>query len=104
MREQVKEVVAVTPGSFEPTAHFYPRVLNAHIHPIVRTFLSLGNSRIAKRYCHLHPEAQPEAVTAALKKVLTVVLCGNVVAITVLNLTWLGVKARQHVGKVTRQK
>jgi len=58
----------VTPGSFEPTAHFYPRVLNAHIHPIVRTFVSLGNARIAKRYCHLHPEAQPAAVAAALRK------------------------------------
>ena len=67
-RWQVKEVVAVTPGSFEASAHFYPRVLNAHIHPVVRTFLSLGNARIAKRYCHLHPEAQPDAVAAALRK------------------------------------
>ena len=58
----------MTPGSFEASAHFYPRVLNAHIHPVVRTFLSLGNARIAKRYCHLHPEAQPDAVAAALRK------------------------------------
>jgi len=73
--EQVKEVVAVTPGSFEPTAHFYPRVLNAHIHPVVRTFLSLGNARIAKRYCHLHPEAQPAGVAAALSKARPRVPC-----------------------------
>ncbi len=73
--EQVKEVVAVTPGSFEPTAHFYPRVLNAHIHPVVRTFLSLGNARIAKRYCHLHPEAQPAGVAAALRKARPRVPC-----------------------------
>eukprot|EP00884_Botryococcus_braunii_P021798 jgi/Botrbrau1/8301/Bobra.0251s0027.2 len=63
-----KEVVAVPPGSFMPAAHFYPRVLNAHIHPLVKTFLSLGNDRIAKRYCHLHPEADPAAVSASLQR------------------------------------
>lgn len=35
----------------------------------MRTFLSLGNERIAKRYCHLHPEADPAAVTASLQRV-----------------------------------
>ena len=45
------------------------RVLNAQMHPIVRTFLNLGNERIAKRYCHLHPEAVPKHVHEALQKV-----------------------------------
>lgn len=58
--------VVVTPGSFEPARHFYPRVLNAQIHPLVRFFMDLGNDRIAERYCHLHPQAVPEAVHAAL--------------------------------------
>ena len=31
----------VPPGSFEAERHFYPRVLNAQIHPLVRFFLSL---------------------------------------------------------------
>ncbi len=31
------------PGSFEPPRHFYPKVLNAHIHPLVRDFIALGN-------------------------------------------------------------
>lgn len=53
-------------GDFEPERHFYPRVLNAQIHPLVRYFLSLGNDRIASRYSHLHPESDPEAVRAAL--------------------------------------
>lgn len=44
------------------------RVLNAQMHPIVRTFLNLGNERIAKRYCHLHPEAVPKHVHEALQK------------------------------------
>ena len=66
---QVQEVVAVQPGSFDVHAHYYARVLNAQMHPIVRTFLGLGNERIAKRYCHLHPEAAPAAVHEALQKV-----------------------------------
>ena len=56
------------PPSFNPGAHFYPRVLNAHIHPVVRSFLTLGNARVAQRYCHLHPEAAPDAVAAALAR------------------------------------
>ena len=56
------------PPSFNPGAHFYPRVLNAHIHPVVRSFLTLGNARVAQRYCHLHPEAAPDAVATALAR------------------------------------
>jgi hypothetical protein len=54
--------------SFNPGAHFYPRVLNAHIHPVAASFLTLGNVRVAQRYCHLHPEAAPDAVAAALAR------------------------------------
>ena len=54
------------PGDFEPSAHFYPRVLNAQLHPLVRHFLNLGNRRIAERYLHLHPEADRAAVDAVL--------------------------------------
>lgn len=61
-----RQVEVIEPGTFEPSNHFYPRVLNAQIHPLVRFFLSLGNERIAKRYCHLHPEAKSEAVTKVL--------------------------------------
>lgn len=63
---KVRAVEIWKPGSFEPSAHFYPRVLNAQIHPLVRSFLSIGNDRIAKRYTHLHPEASKEAVEKAL--------------------------------------
>ncbi len=47
----------VLPDSFEESKHFYPRVLNAHLHPMVAAFQRLGNTRIALRYCHLHPRA-----------------------------------------------
>jgi hypothetical protein len=56
-----------TPGDFEPTAHFYDRVRNAQLHPLVRNFLQLGNGRIAERYVHLHPEAKREGVTTLLQ-------------------------------------
>lgn len=48
-------VVVVRPGSFDPSRHFYPRVLNAQIHPLVAYFLSLDNEQIARRYVHLNP-------------------------------------------------
>jgi hypothetical protein len=54
--------VVVSPGSFVAENHFYPRVPNARLHPLVRTFLRLGNERIAIRYSHLHPEASQDAV------------------------------------------
>ncbi len=56
----------VKPGEFDPQKHFYERVLNAQIHPLVRFFFNLGNERIAERYCHLHPEADPLAVRRML--------------------------------------
>ena len=59
-------VTVVQPGSFDDMRHFYPRVLNAQLHPLVRFFQSLGNRRIAERYCHLHPEADLDAVHATL--------------------------------------
>lgn len=66
LQDGIRKVEIVEQGTFEPTVHFYPRVLNAQIHPLVRSFLTLGNGRIAKRYCHLHPEAKSEAVTKVL--------------------------------------
>lgn len=57
----------VEPGAFDAPKHFYERVLNAHIHPLVRYFFGLGNERIAERYCHLHPQADIDAVRAVLQ-------------------------------------
>lgn len=63
------EPIVVSPGSFEPHRHYYERVRNANIHPLVRFFIKLGNERIAERYCHLHPEVKPEAVRSLLSSV-----------------------------------
>ena len=56
----------VMPGSFNEEQHFYPRVLNAHLHPLVRHLMEMGNERIICRYCHLHPEADESAVRSLL--------------------------------------
>lgn len=66
MNASSAEVRLIQPGTFEAGAHFYPRALNAQIHPLVRAFMRLGNERVAARYVHLHPEVDPAAITAAL--------------------------------------
>jgi hypothetical protein len=56
----------VAPGSFEPGQHYYPRVLNAEIHPMVRVFLGLGNDRVVRRYCHLNPRVKADQLRGLL--------------------------------------
>ncbi len=62
-------VQLIRPGQFASDAHYYARVPNTRLHPLVRSFLSLGNQRMVQRYCHLHPEADPAAVAQVLSTV-----------------------------------
>ena len=57
---------AVAPGNFEPENHFYPRVLNAQIHPMMRYFMGLSTERLVSRFCHLNPEVPAERLRALL--------------------------------------
>lgn len=66
MTDAVRTSRVAEPGSFDAQDHFYPQVLNAQIHPLVRYFMDLGNERIAERYCHLHPEVDPASVRELL--------------------------------------
>ncbi|KAF9380061.1 hypothetical protein BGX21_002485 [Mortierella sp. AD011] len=59
----------VTNEHFEPEKHFYPRVLNAQIHPMVGYFFSLGNERIIARYMHLNPQVSEEHLRRCLEYV-----------------------------------
>ncbi|MFT4759875.1 MAG: hypothetical protein ACI9XO_003646 [Paraglaciecola sp.] len=43
------------PNEFEAHQHWYPKALNATIHPMISFFLNLEKERIITRYCHLHP-------------------------------------------------
>ena len=65
----IKDTIRVMPGEFEINQHFYPRVLNAHIHPLIHNLMDMGNDRIASRYCHLHPEVDADSVSSLLKQI-----------------------------------
>lgn len=56
----------VNQGEFEAEKHYYPRVLNAHIHPLVASFFSLGNIRILARFTHLNPQVNSETLESLL--------------------------------------
>ena len=49
------KIQTIQPGSFNGEDHWYPKALNATIHPMVSFFLNLSSERIINRYCHLHP-------------------------------------------------
>ena len=57
----------VAPGSFEPEAHWYPKALNATIHPMVNFFLNLDEERIITRYCHLNPTVDRDTLRKLLR-------------------------------------
>ncbi len=63
------EPTLIPPGHFETQNHFYPRVLNAHIHPLIRNLMDMSNEQITSRYCHLHPEINQQAVRELLASV-----------------------------------
>ena len=56
----------VEPGSFENHQHWYPKALNANIHPMINFFLNLENHLITNRYCHLHPGVNAAKLTQLL--------------------------------------
>ncbi|EOZ93546.1 hypothetical protein A33Q_3498 [Indibacter alkaliphilus LW1] len=62
-----KNVHLVEPGDFEPTDHWYPRVLNSNIHPLVSYFLNLTHEQMTERYHRLNPMADKEAILEILK-------------------------------------
>ncbi|MBW3466712.1 hypothetical protein [Arthrospiribacter ruber] len=62
-----QNVHLVEPGDFEPTDHWYPRVLNSNIHPLVAYFLNLSHDQMTERYQRLNPMADKEALMKILK-------------------------------------
>ncbi|ORY99208.1 hypothetical protein BCR43DRAFT_471833 [Syncephalastrum racemosum] len=59
----------VSVGEFEPHKHFYPRALNAQIHPLVQSFFTLGNERVIARYTHLNPQVCGDTLREVLSYV-----------------------------------
>lgn len=56
----------IQPGTFEAENHWYPKALNATIHPMVSYFLNLDKARIYNRYCHLNPAVDGEKLKEIL--------------------------------------
>ena len=59
-------VTIVKPGEFEPSRHFYPKALNATIHPMVSFFMRFSAERLVSRYCHLNPKVDPVVLAELL--------------------------------------
>lgn len=49
-------IIKILPGTFEAENHWYPKALNATIHPMINYFMNLDKQKIIDRYCHLHPK------------------------------------------------
>ncbi|MGB0647403.1 MAG: hypothetical protein ACPGQS_09535 [Bradymonadia bacterium] len=64
----VTNATTVKPESFIAHRHYYPRVLNAQIHPMVSFFMRMGNRRIVDRYCHLNPRVSPKFLLDLLEQ------------------------------------
>ena len=56
----IQAVRIIRPGDFEPSNHWYPKALNAQIHPMVAYFMNLKSEKIINRYCHLNPAVNKE--------------------------------------------
>lgn len=56
----------IPPNSFEAETHYYPRTLNAQLHPLVAHLLAMEPDRIVSRYCHLNPKVDRDALTQLL--------------------------------------
>lgn len=56
----------IQPGEFEAHEHWYPKALNATIHPMIHFFMNLDKERIISRYCHMHPQVNAEKLRELL--------------------------------------
>ncbi len=55
------------PGSFHREEHFYPRVLNARMHPLAAHFLRMPVQRMIARFCHLNPGVDRQVLKECLE-------------------------------------
>jgi len=62
----VSKTRLILPDQFEPNNHWYPKALNATIHPMISFFLNLDQERIITRYCHMHPTVNKDKLREIL--------------------------------------
>lgn len=61
-----KRATLIQPDEFEAHEHWYPKALNATIHPMISFFLNLEKERIVARYCHMHPTVNKDKLREIL--------------------------------------
>ena len=61
-----RQIEVFQPNEFDADRHFYPRTLNAQLHPLVGSFFRMSIERLVSRYCHLHPQANREVLLEIL--------------------------------------
>ncbi len=54
------------PGEFDAEQHYYPRAVNAQLHPLVASFVHMPLRSLALRYVHMHPQVDRDALQALL--------------------------------------
>lgn len=59
-------IKVIHPNEFEAHQHWYPKALNATIHPMINFFLNLEQERIITRYCHMHPAVDGDRLREVL--------------------------------------
>ena len=61
------EIEVIMPDAFEAEDHFYPKALNAQLHPMVGHFFNLDIERVIARYIHLNPKVDADYLREILK-------------------------------------
>ena len=60
--ELFKIGLKLLPNTQEYRQHYYDRVINAELHPLIERFMELHLDRIIERYCHLNPNINPKSL------------------------------------------
>jgi hypothetical protein len=63
----MRKIEILKPDEFEQEDHFYPKALNSQMHAMVSHFFNLDHERIIKRYSHLNPQVDSDALRGILK-------------------------------------
>jgi len=58
----MRKIEVIQPDNFEQEDHFYPKALNSQLHAMVSHFFNLNHERIIKRYGHLNPQIDQDAL------------------------------------------
>lgn len=64
---QTQTIEIFNPNDFDHEKHWYTKVINAQIHPLVYFFFNLTQEQIVNRYCHLNPKVDNKALTELLQ-------------------------------------